>query len=187
LSSALVSSRYGLTKNLKEDSAAYLKSWLDNIKESPDFIKTVLMDVKRASSMITQRVDEIALEIDNAQEQNQEQANAVTKEPEKAPEQKVFYASVSICRCPMTPKKFEGLTPERILQEAREYDNGDAIDLENTHSSAKVYPHDDIIAEDDQYAVVCNNSVGGTIDILRKVSEQEVRDMIDRYGMTRCY
>lgn len=47
LGSALVCQKYGMTKNLKEDSAAYLKSWLGSLKESPSFIKTTLMDVKR--------------------------------------------------------------------------------------------------------------------------------------------
>ena len=48
-----------MTKNIKEDSCAYLKSWLDSLKESPQFIKTTLLDVKRATSMVTQRVDAI--------------------------------------------------------------------------------------------------------------------------------
>lgn len=47
LGSALVCQKYGMTKNLKEDSAAYLKSWLGSLKETPSFIKTTLMDVKR--------------------------------------------------------------------------------------------------------------------------------------------
>lgn len=47
LGSALVSQRYGMTKHIKEDCCAYLKSWLDSLKESPQFIKTTLMDVKR--------------------------------------------------------------------------------------------------------------------------------------------
>jgi antirestriction protein ArdC len=57
LTSALVCSRYGITKNLKGDSAAYIKSWLENIQESPDFIKTLLQDVKKSAIVITQRVD----------------------------------------------------------------------------------------------------------------------------------
>ncbi len=59
LGSALVAQRYGISKNVKEESAAYLKSWLSSLKESPDFIKTTLFDVKRASGMITQYVDVI--------------------------------------------------------------------------------------------------------------------------------
>ena len=52
LGSALVAQRYGMTKHIKEDSCAYLKSWLDELKESPQFIKTTLLDVKKATSMI---------------------------------------------------------------------------------------------------------------------------------------
>ena len=61
LGAALVAQRYGMTKNLKDDSAAYLKSWLDSLRESPSFIKTTLVDVKKATSLITQRIDKIAL------------------------------------------------------------------------------------------------------------------------------
>ena len=63
LGSALVCQKYGMTKNLKEDSAAYLKSWLGSLKESPSFIKTTLMDVKKATLILTQRIDEVSLEI----------------------------------------------------------------------------------------------------------------------------
>lgn len=59
LTAAFVSANYGMVKGLKSDSAPYLKSWLDSLKESPDFLKTILVDVKRASSMLTQRIDGI--------------------------------------------------------------------------------------------------------------------------------
>ena len=64
LGAALVAQRYGMTKNIKDDSAAYIKSWLDSLHESPDFLKTTLFDVKRSTSMITQRIDKIALDIE---------------------------------------------------------------------------------------------------------------------------
>ena len=59
LTAAFVSANYGMTKGLKTDSAPYLKSWLDSLHEKPEFLKTVLLDVKRASSMLTQRIDAI--------------------------------------------------------------------------------------------------------------------------------
>ena len=71
MTAALTAQRYGMTKNLKTDSAAYLKSWLDKLKESPQFIKTVLLDVKKASSMLTQRIDQIALEIEEEKKAEQ--------------------------------------------------------------------------------------------------------------------
>lgn len=57
LTSALTSSRYGMVKNIKENSVPYLKSWLDKLKEDPEFIKTVLNDVRRATGMLTQCID----------------------------------------------------------------------------------------------------------------------------------
>jgi antirestriction protein ArdC len=59
LTAALVSSQYGMEKHIKTDSAAYLKNWLDALHQSPDFIKTTLMDVKRSSSFISQRLDAV--------------------------------------------------------------------------------------------------------------------------------
>jgi len=59
LTAALVSQYYGIEKHVKDDSAAYLKNWLDSLKEDASFIKTVLLDVKRAASMLTFKIDEI--------------------------------------------------------------------------------------------------------------------------------
>ena len=78
LGSALVCQKYGMTKNLKEDSAAYLKSWLGSLKESPSFIKTTLMDVKKATSILSQRIDEVALEM--KEQQSEDVAASVSDE-----------------------------------------------------------------------------------------------------------
>ena len=83
LGAALVAQRYGMTKNIKEDSAAYLKSWLNSLHESPDFLKTTLFDVKRSTGMITQRIDKIALDIeqgiDTAKSESKEEAKSEDK------------------------------------------------------------------------------------------------------------
>lgn len=77
LGSALVAQRYGMTKHIKEDSCAYLKGWLDELKESPQFIKTTLLDVKRASSIVTQKVDKIAQELEqNVTEEQEDKRSA---------------------------------------------------------------------------------------------------------------
>ena len=64
LTAALVSSQHGMTKGIKADSAAYLKSWLDQLHQEPDFIKTVLMDVKKSSSFINQRIDAVQMKLE---------------------------------------------------------------------------------------------------------------------------
>lgn len=57
LTAALVSLNYGISKNIKEDSAAYLKNWLQSLKEDATFIKSVLLDVKKASRLLIEQVD----------------------------------------------------------------------------------------------------------------------------------
>lgn len=64
LTAALVSSQYGMEKHVKSDSAAYLKSWLDSLHEDPTFIKSTLLDVKRASSFISQRLDAVNVRLE---------------------------------------------------------------------------------------------------------------------------
>ena len=86
LGSALVCQKYGMTKNLKEDSAAYLKSWLGSLKETPSFIKTTLMDVKKATSILTQRIDEVSLEM--KEQQSEDVAASVSEENKDAKDMK---------------------------------------------------------------------------------------------------
>lgn len=70
LGAAVVASRFGMVKNLKDDSAAYLKSWLDAIKEKPDFLKAIIMDVKRSTNIMIQRIDKVKQAIDEGREIN---------------------------------------------------------------------------------------------------------------------
>ena len=67
LSAALVASQHGLSKHVKNDSAAYLKSWLGSLRQGPDFLKTVLGDVKKCTSMLNERIDGIKQEMDKGE------------------------------------------------------------------------------------------------------------------------
>ena len=67
LSAAVIASQYGLSKHIKNDSAQYLKSWLGSLKEGPDFLKSVLGDVKRSSGLIIQRLESIQMEMDKGE------------------------------------------------------------------------------------------------------------------------
>lgn len=185
LGSALVAQRYGMTKHIKEDSAAYLKSWLESLKESPQFIKTTLLDVKKAISIINQHIDKIALE--QQEKQTEYIENNVDKAIADEKKGTTYYASVAYLQSTDDTSLLDSLKDigdyDRLLQEAKEYDQGDAIDLEHTYKSAVQNRGDDVLVEDADYAVVYNNSVGGTYEVMRKVTEQEVRDNISRYGL----
>ena len=67
LSAAIIASQHGLTKHVKSDSAAYLKSWLGSLQQGPDFLKTVLADVKHCTSMISQRLEAIQIQMDKGE------------------------------------------------------------------------------------------------------------------------
>lgn len=182
LGSALVSQRYGMTKHIKEDSCAYLKSWLDSLKESPQFIKTTLMDVKKASSIITQKVDRIARGLD---EDNTERiANGTS------PKGKTFYASVAYLQTTDDRSQLDELREkgdyEGLLACAKEYYDGNGMDEQYTYQTPLQHRGDDLLVEDKDFAVVYNGSVGGTYEVMLKYSEQEVRDHINCYGIDRA-
>ena len=182
LGSALVSQRYGMTKHIKEDSCAYLKSWLDSLKESPQFIKTTLMDVKKASSLITQKVDRIARGLD--------EDNTERKGNEVSPQEKTFYASVAYLQSTDDTSRLHELRDkgdyEGLLACAKEYYDGNGMDEQYTYQTPLQHRGDNLLVEDKDFAVVYNGSVGGTYEVMLKYSEQEVRDHINRYGIDRA-
>ena len=181
LGSALVAQRYGMARHIKEDSCAYLKGWLNELKESPQFIKTTLLDVKRASSLITQKVDKIAMELEQGLGRQERQDNGIA-----APE-RTFYASAAYLQFDNDTKQFDELKDkgdyQGILTLAREYSGGNGMDEEHTYAAPLRYRGDNLVAEDKDFAVVYNGSIGGTYDVMRKHTEAEVRDHIRRYGI----
>ena len=191
LTAALTAQRYGMTKHLKGDSAAYLKSWLDSLKESPQFIKTTLLDVKKATSMLTQHIDKIAMEID--QEKKAEQTENVGNE-EKMEGSKdagqVYYASVAYLQSTDDTSELDKLKEkgdyQGLLTLAKEYYDGNGMDEEQTYRKPCQNRGDDLLIEDKDFAVVYNGSVGGTYEVFLKHTEQEIRDHITRYGIGRA-
>ena len=67
LGSALICQQNGVQKHVKGDSAAYLKSWLESLEESPDFIRTVMSDVKKATAVINYRMQDVSQQLENGQ------------------------------------------------------------------------------------------------------------------------
>ena len=191
LTAALTAQRYGMSKHLKDDTAAYLKAWLDSLKESPQYIKTVLLDVKKASSMLTQRIDQIALEIE--EEKKAEQTENIGNEEKKTENKnagQVYYASVAYLQTSDDTAELDKLKEkgdyEGLLTLAKEYYDGNGMDEEQTYRKPCQNRGDDLLIEDKDFAVVYNGSVGGTYEVFLKHTEQEVRDHITRYGIGRA-
>ena len=191
LTAALTAQRYGMSKHLKDDTAAYLKAWLDSLKESPQYIKTVLLDVKKASSMLTQRIDQIALEIEEEKKAEQtENIGNEEKETENKNAGQVYYASVAYLQTSDDTAELDKLKEkgdyEGLLTLAKEYYDGNGMDEEQTYRKPCQNRGDDLLIEDKDFAVVYNGSVGGTYEVFLKHTEQEVRDHITRYGIGRA-
>ena len=191
LTAALTAQRYGMSKHLKDDTAAYLKAWLDSLKESPQYIKTVLLDVKKASSMLTQRIDQIALEIE--EEKKAEQTENIGNEEKKTENKnagQVYYASVAYLQTSDDTAELDKLKEkgdyEGLLTLAKEYYDGNGMDEEQTYRKPCQNRGDDLLIEDKDFVVVYNGSVGGTYEVFLKHTEQEVRDHITRYGIGRA-
>ena len=191
LTAALTAQRYGMTKHLKGDSAAYLKSWLDSLKESPQFIKTTLLDVKKATSMLTQHIDKIAMEIDQEKKAEQEEnvGNEEKMEGSKDAGQ-VYYASVAYLQSTDDTSELDKLKDrgdyDGLLKLAKDYYDGNGMDEEQTYRKPCQNRGDDLLIEDKDFAVVYNGSVGGTYEVFLKHTEQEIRDHITRYGIGRA-
>lgn len=185
LGSALVAQRYGMSKALKEESCAYLKSWLEQLKESPQFIKTTLLDVKKATSLVTQNVDKIAEELEKGKKEEQDNKQGVKVE-QPASGEKIFYSSVAYLQSTDDTSRLDEFRDkgdyEGLLQAAKEYYDGNGINEQYTFASPLQNKGDDLLIEDKDFAVVYNNSVGGTYEVMLKYSEQEIQDHITRNG-----
>ncbi len=90
LGSALICQQNGIQKHVKGDSAAYLKSWLDSLEESPDFIRTVMCDVKKATAVINYRMQEVGQQLENGQTVQPYSEEQAVFDPTLVPEEVPF-------------------------------------------------------------------------------------------------
>lgn len=58
LTAAFTGSVLGFDKRIKDNNTAYVKGWLNSLKEEPEFIFTIMSDVGKASDMILEKVEE---------------------------------------------------------------------------------------------------------------------------------
>lgn len=116
----------------------------------------------------------------------QKQAKSVS-DKKTANKSEVFYSSVAYLQMEDDTKALSNLHQKghvnKLLKEAANYDQGDAIGLDRTFKSPLQNRGDDLVKEDKNYAVVYNNSVGGTYEVYRKVTAQNVEMNIERYGL----
>lgn len=116
----------------------------------------------------------------------QEQGQTIQLDPK---DEKKYFSSYNYFQMESETAEFDKLKDaenyEGILALAKEYDQGDSMDLEHVETSMTPDYGDDVLIDDENYAVVYNNPVGGTYNLLRKYSENDIREAIERYGMPK--
>lgn len=146
-------------------------SYHNNIEEK--FGKEFLMEKENMNKVLSRK-------------DYQEQGQAIQLDPKN---EKKYFSSYNYFQMESETAEFDKLKDaedyEGILALAKEYDQGDSMDLEHVETSMTPDYGDDVLIDDENYAVVYNNSVGGTYNLLRKYSENDIREAIERYGMPK--
>lgn len=144
-------------------------SYHNNIEEK--FGKEFLMEKENMNKVLSRK-------------DYQEQGQTIQLDPK---DEKKYFSSYNYFQMESETAEFDKLKDaedyEGILALAKEYDQGDSMDLEHVETSMTPGYGDDVLIDDENYAVVYNNSVGGTYYLLRKYSENDIREAIERYGM----
>ena len=106
------------------------------------------------------------------------------EQKEKEPK---YYSQVAFLQFEEDTREFDHLQNKEdykgILKIADAYDQGDGISQRDTFKNPEHYRGDDLLDEDDRYAVVYNNSIGGTYSIFRKITEEDVRRAVVENGL----
>ena len=146
-------------------------SYHNNIEEK--FGKEFLMEKENMNKVLSRK-------------DYQEQGQTIQLDPKN---EKKYFSSYNYFQMESETAEFDKLKDaedyEGILALAKEYDQGDSMDLEHVETSMTPDYGDDVLIDDENYAVVYNNSVGGTYNLLRKYSEKDIREAIKRYGMPK--
>ena len=146
-------------------------SYHNNIEEK--FGKEFLMEKENMNKVLSRK-------------DYQEQGQTIQLDPKN---EKKYFSSYNYFQMESETAEFDKLKDaedyEGILALAKEYDQGDSMDLEHVETSMTPDYGDDVLIDDENYAVVYNNSVGGTYNLLRKYSENDIRESIERYGMPK--
>ena len=146
-------------------------SYHNNIEEK--FGKEFLMEKENMNKVLSRK-------------DYQEQGQTIQLDPKN---EKKYFSSYNYFQMESETAEFDKLKDaedyEGILALAKEYDQGDSMDLEHVETSMTPDYGDDVLIDDENYVVVYNNSVGGTYNLLRKYSENDIREAIERYGMPK--
>lgn len=149
MTSAIVCNEVGISKGVKDQSVAYLQSWLNNLKENPKFILTLMGDINKAAALIQDTVfsQEMEKTIKTETMENISSFLDEKAEQEKEPKHKVFTQDqLSQQTGTLHRHRFGEYIPEQAAQSVKPDDIHPAYEA---YSQAKEqYPEEVILVMD---------------------------------------
>lgn len=198
LTAALVGTSLGFDNRIRDNNAAYLKSWMTTLRQEPKFIVSVMSEVNKASKMVLENIDkqrialgEKALLDGNLDGEEERIKNEKDMEATKDQSEKDYYY---LCKKIVEPSEVEEIKKlynegsyDLIIGYGPIYD--DRIGLESMNENSyplleqeKIYKNDNpdisgkILAEDESYAIILN---GDVCNVVRKYTKQEILNSIN--------
>ncbi len=195
MSAAFLSQKYGLAKYTKADSTHYLKSWLGSLSKSPDFLKTVLEDVKKSTKYTIARFDNIEkamskgqnadyslIEKENEEIRSKHDKQANVKDfAQASKEVKPYYTQISYLAPQDTTKEFKEqlkADPKFAMEYVKDLAFAEDGDLTMTYSTWKRTPEMEIAAEDAKH-VLAYDTKNESYALYSKTSYEEVYKKIE--------
>lgn len=172
-------------ENLDELRAYYqgnekIGAWIDTVSDE---------ELLAAGANLLPKIQtSAALDVADKQDNNMIQQNSSeeSKLEENKPS-KTHYFSYQFLQSTDDTQEFDKLQDQEkwdeLLSLAKELDSGDALSQKEVYKDCTHNAGDSLLAENEDYAIVYNNSVGGTYELLRRVSEQDIKNAIERYGL----
>lgn len=171
-------------ENLDELRAFYqgndkIGTWIETVSDE----ELLAAGANLLPKIQTTATQTVAQPNNNMTEQN---ISEESKKEENKPS-KTHYFSYQFLQSTDDTQEFDKLQGQEkwdeLLSLAKELDPGDALSQREVYKDSTHNTGDSLLAENEDYAIVYNNSVGGTYELLRKVSEQDIKNAIDSYGL----
>lgn len=198
LTAALVGTSLGFDNRIRDNNAAYLKSWMTTLRQEPKFIVSVMSDVNKASKMILENIDkqrialgEKALLDGNLDGEEERIKNEKDMEATKDQSEKDYYY---LCKKIVEPSEVEEIKKlynegsyDSLIGYGPIYDDRIGLGSMNENSyplleQEKIYKNDNpdisgkILAEEEDYAIILS---GDVCNVVRKYTKQEILNSIN--------
>lgn len=158
LTAALMCRELGLNSSITRNNAAYLKGWIENIREEPKFLFSVLSDVGKAAAMIDEKIQsqskDLVLNIEN--EQTEEQgAMLSTKQSYEIENEQTLIKSLHTPLYKLSGKEFSYV--ERVFTEKTHFSFTGPEVIKSSDDVAYIFKELENSAVENSFAVYVKN------------------------------